>query len=307
MMRGYVRRPERGKPTSPDDGFEPLAPALEKLFRKKFAKLPAELQERITSDRASAWLVLDWDVSTPGQRRSMAQQRDCGADPANKDVADFWFEVPFRKAELETKKVQAQNVAAPDAVALAMRNTMLFYIDEAIDALPKDEEEVRSALPAKSKATVERVRKRWTELDKRALGLRPEDLDSNIPENVTEKSPGGMESQAPPPLLGLREAPAAHEAPEVPELTAAATGAPITRSGAQGRPSSIDNLVRPELERRKAAGETLPTIKAEAEALSKWLANNHSGHPQVRPRPLENSLRSELRAAVSAKEERHIK
>jgi hypothetical protein len=108
-------------------------------------------------------------------------------------------------------------------------------------------------------------------------------------------------------LLGLREAPAAQETHEVSELTAAATDAPITRSGAQGRPTSIDNLVRPELERRKAAGETLPAMGAEAEALSKWLANNHPGHPQIRPGSLENSLRSELRAAVSAREERHIK
>jgi hypothetical protein len=88
---------------------------------------------------------------------------------------------------------------------------------------------------------------------------------------------------------------------------AAAPGAPISRSGAQGRPTSVANLVRPELDRRTAAGETLPTAKAEAKALSQWLATAHPHQPQARGPSLENSLRSELRAAVSAISKRDIK
>jgi hypothetical protein len=104
--------------------------------------------------------------------------------------------------------------------------------------------------------------------------------------------------------LTLREAPALHD---VSELTAAAIGAPITLSGVQGHPSSVRNLVRPELDRRNNASETLPTMKAEAEALSQWLANTHPSAPQVGGRSLETSLRLELRAAVSAIKERDIK
>lgn len=81
----------------------------------------------------------------------------------------------------------------------------------------------------------------------------------------------------------------------------------ITRSGAQGRPSSVSNLVRPELARRAAAGETLRTVKAEAEALSQWLATTHAHQPQVSGPAIENSLRRELRAAVGPIRERDIK
>ena len=50
----------------------------------------------------------------------------------------------------------------------------------------------------------------------------------------------------------------------------------ITRTGAQGHPSSMADLVAPELaKRRAAAGETLSTMKGEAAALSKWLASEH--------------------------------
>jgi hypothetical protein len=65
-----------GKPTKPDDDFEPLAPALEPWFEKKFAELPAELQERITRVRGPAMLALLWDVISPRRQRNMARQYD---------------------------------------------------------------------------------------------------------------------------------------------------------------------------------------------------------------------------------------
>jgi hypothetical protein len=107
-------------------------------------------------------------------------------------------------------KVQAQNVDAPDAVALAMRNAMLFHIDEAIAALPKDEEEVRSALPAKSRATLERVRRRWGERDLRSAGISimeqtqgldgllraPAGGDAHPAETKREKTPRALTADA---------------------------------------------------------------------------------------------------------------
>jgi hypothetical protein len=86
----------------------------------------------------------------------------------------------------------------------------------------------------------------------------------------------------------------------------AADAAPLNRTGAQGHPSSMTNLVAPELTRRAAAGETLSTMKAEAAALSKWLANEHPRQPQAKPRAIENALRGTLRTAVNAAKERGI-
>ena len=52
-----------GKPTKPDDDFEPLVPALEEWFEKEFAELPIELQERITHVRrcGDARSPVGWD------------------------------------------------------------------------------------------------------------------------------------------------------------------------------------------------------------------------------------------------------
>ncbi len=85
-----------------------------------------------------------------------------------------------------------------------------------------------------------------------------------------------------------------------------ANSAALNRTGAAGRPSSISNLVRPELIRRAAAGETLSTVTAETQALSDWLAKNHPNQPQVTAKALENSLRAELRKAVDAAGKRGI-
>jgi hypothetical protein len=86
----------------------------------------------------------------------------------------------------------------------------------------------------------------------------------------------------------------------------AAAAAPLNRTGAVGRPTSVANLVAPELERRAAARETLSTMKDEAEALSKWLATEHPKQPQITPKAIENSLRPEPRAAVSTARKRGI-
>ena len=83
-------------------------------------------------------------------------------DPANKDEAEFWFEVPFRKKELEAEKVSTKN---DRDMTRAERNKTLWHIDEAIDALPIDEDEVRTAPPGELKARIQRVRKRWKEAD----------------------------------------------------------------------------------------------------------------------------------------------
>jgi hypothetical protein len=82
--------------------------------------------------------------------------------------------------------------------------------------------------------------------------------------------------------------------------------APLSRTGAAGRPSSLANLVAPELMRRALAGETLATIKDEAQALSTWLAENHPKQPQIKPKAIENSLRAQLWAAVRSAQNRGI-
>jgi hypothetical protein len=164
--------PERPHPAGPTGSSFEVVTAAPPANADPFSKLSPELRERI--------------------RRQGEEKRRLDADTANKDEDEFWLEVPFRKPKLEAMKVLAQNVDAPDAVALAMRNAMLFHIDEAIDALPKDEEEVRSALPAELKATIERVRRRWKECDKRAAGM-----------SIIEQTPG---------LDGLPQAPAGVDA-----------------------------------------------------------------------------------------------
>ena len=80
----------------------------------------------------------------------------------------FGFDLSSRKSKLEAMKVRAENWP-PVAMALAVRNSMLFHIEKAIAEL--DEQEVRSASQAEMKATIERIRRRWDEIDQRAAGL----------------------------------------------------------------------------------------------------------------------------------------
>jgi len=82
----------------------------------------------------------------------------------------FGFDLSSRKSKLEAMKVRAENWP-PVAMALAVRNSMLFHIEKAIAELPRDEQEVRSASQAEMKATIERIRRRWDEIDQRAAGL----------------------------------------------------------------------------------------------------------------------------------------
>jgi hypothetical protein len=64
----------------------------------------------------------------------------------------------------------------------------------------------------------------------------------------------------------------------------------------------MGNLIEPELERRRVAGETLLTQTEEAKALAAWLVEKHPEAPRVTARPIMNSLREQLRAAVDAKQ-----
>jgi hypothetical protein len=173
-----------GKPTKPDDDFEPLEPALEPWFGKKFAELPAELQERITRDRRAPWLAIDWDRDTPGQRRTSAQQRDWNADPTNKDELDFWWDVDCRYDELKRREDELMVVPAIGAQAVAARNHEQRLIKAERIALKEDESEVRSAAPTELRAMIEQVRRRWNKRDSIAAGL----IAAVIPENVAEKS-----------------------------------------------------------------------------------------------------------------------
>jgi hypothetical protein len=113
-----------------------------------------------------------WDTIGPGHQREAANQIDLQLNPTFEFEAEFWFEVPFREPKLRALRVQAQNIPVASATDLALRNAMIFHIDEAIDALPRDEAEVRSALPAELKG--EKVRRRWKDADKLAEGHGPD-------------------------------------------------------------------------------------------------------------------------------------
>lgn len=62
-------------------------------------------------------------------------------------------------------------------------------------------------------------------------------------------------------------------------------------SGAAGRPTSIPNLIIPELRRRSADNTLELTLAAEARALSAWLAKEYPNEPQVLPRSCEIGIR----------------
>lgn len=78
--------------------------------------------------------------------------------------------------------------------------------------------------------------------------------------------------------------PSANEAPAPPPPV-------ILYSGTQGRPSSVESLVIPELRRRAAEGSMESSLARECKYLSQWLHTNHPTAHQIKPASLENSLR----------------
>jgi hypothetical protein len=77
---------------------------------------------------------------------------------------------------------------------------MRFHIDEAIEALPKEEDEVRSALPADLEATIENVRERWKARGRRAdgvgLGVSSLALAAKLPRTAGQGRPDDAELEA---------------------------------------------------------------------------------------------------------------
>jgi hypothetical protein len=102
------------------------------------------------------------------------------------------------------------------------------------------------------------------------------------------------EGWALPPWL---ETPTNHEIKPPPADVPPTPRAPAYRSGAQGRPTSI-NLIRAELGRRRNTKQVLTTLTAESEALAVWLADKHPAAPTASPKTIRNSLRVELKQAV---------
>jgi hypothetical protein len=64
----------------------------------------------------------------------------------------------------------------------------------------------------------------------------------------------------------------------------------IYKTGAPGRPTSMQ-LVEQEHTRRVCAGETAPSIKAEARYLEKWRKDTHPAAPRLTAKTIENKLR----------------
>jgi hypothetical protein len=72
------------------------------------------------------------------------------------------------------------------------------------------------------------------------------------------------------------------------------------RTGLQGRPT-IKHLIEHEFERRAAAGETLPTLFAEARALRDWVIKEHPKAPLPTAKTITNNLRAAYRRAGAQK------
>lgn len=65
--------------------------------------------------------------------------------------------------------------------------------------------------------------------------------------------------------------------------------ADVTKSGAPGRPSSM-NLVLSEYQRRREAHTVESSARAEAKALETWLKSNHPKHPCLTEKTIRNKL-----------------
>lgn len=74
-------------------------------------------------------------------------------------------------------------------------------------------------------------------------------------------------------------------------LPAAGGGSNAHRSGAPGRPSSIQ-YVEAELEARQARGETLRSLTLEADALADWLSQTHPTAPRMAAKTIKNKFRA---------------
>lgn len=78
-------------------------------------------------------------------------------------------------------------------------------------------------------------------------------------------------------------------------------GAPIYRTGAPGRPTSME-LIITEMERRSAEGEMITTeLASEARALAAWLKAKHPAAPQLVAKTLQNTLRQKWRSLGGGK------
>jgi hypothetical protein len=76
------------------------------------------------------------------------------------------------------------------------------------------------------------------------------------------------------------------------------SGEPAYRTGAPGRPTSIQ-LVAIEHTARWDRCEALKSIVAESKALAKWLMEKHPGAPQLAPKTIRNNLGAEHRRRQS--------
>jgi hypothetical protein len=93
-------------------------------------------------------------------------------------------------------------------------------------------------------------------------------------------------------------APLAESAAEAPPKTAPepAPAAP-DRTGFPGRPSKSKHLIDDEFERRVAAGEALPVLVEEAQALLQWFKAKYLTAERPTVKTIQNNIRSRHRAS----------
>jgi hypothetical protein len=76
--------------------------------------------------------------------------------------------------------------------------------------------------------------------------------------------------------------------------------APLLRTGAPGRPSSM-HLVEAAFDARCARGEVAASLTEEAESLADWLKRAHPSAPPLTPKTIQNNLRAAFRQYKEAR------
>ena len=101
--------------------FVPLSRDLEGLFESRIHDLPKDIRCRVERE----FHPFDWTELSPGQRQSLAAQRDNQVDPSLEDERQFWWEHFGRMTELERAIAKWEAVPTLTASDLAIQQARL--------------------------------------------------------------------------------------------------------------------------------------------------------------------------------------
>ena len=111
--------------------FNPLTLALEGCFETPLCDLPDTLRQRVEAD----FFPMPWDTLSAAQRREMALQLDYLHDPANEQTQNFWWDFFERYDALKMQLNQWEMVVAPTPAELAVKETHLAELCDALDRM----------------------------------------------------------------------------------------------------------------------------------------------------------------------------